>query len=49
MSGPELTRTEGGLRRGDHHLSTVLAHGKPALTTDVELAAALARAVMEAS
>lgn len=50
MRGPELTfleRTHGGGRDNDRHLSTVLVNYRPVLTADVELAAALARAVVE--
>lgn len=50
MIGEELTFIENTVGRrssNDKHLSTVLANGRPVLTADVELAAALTRAVME--
>ena len=50
MNGEELTFTENSVGRraaNDKHLSTVLVNGRPVLTADVELAAALARAALE--
>lgn len=50
MTGPELTELEATVDRrsaNNKHLSTVIAHGRPVLTSDVELTAALARAVLE--
>ena len=53
MTGAELTFVEHrgrGRSSSDNHLSVVLApNGRPILTADVELAAALTRAVMEAA
>lgn len=52
MTGPELTHLEATVDRrsaNDKHPSTVIAHGRPVLTADVELAAALTRAVLEAA
>ena len=50
MTGAELTFAEGAVDRrssNDKHLSTVIAYGRPVLTADVELAAALTRAALE--
>lgn len=52
MTGPELTFLENTVGRrssNDKHLSTILANGRPVLTSDVPLATALARAVLEAA
>lgn len=52
MTGAELTFVENTVGRrssNNKHLSTVLANGRPVLTADVEMAAALARAVLEAA
>lgn len=52
VTGAELTHLEATVDRrsaNSKHLSTVLAYGRPVLTADVEMAAALARAVLEVS
>lgn len=50
MNGPELTHLESTVDRrsaNSKHLSTVIANGRPVLTSDVELTGALTRAVLE--